>query len=277
MATPDDASRETPGGGRPFGALDAVIAALGALLVVELLRDVAESARPGAARDLVTLVLARVAGYGLVTVAVLARYAPGSGVRRAHGLAWPGLGRLLLAVAVGVGLAAPLGAAETALAARFPPSDEELEAVGRLLDASTPARAIALGVGLGLVVPVVEELFFRGLLYGGLERARRARDAVLVTAMCDAALHAGGRDAALLLTLALALALVRFTTASALAAAAARAAFFAVSVVPMALGRPEPTFDLRLAAAGGGLAVLAGAGLVVARRRPPAAAPAQGA
>lgn len=58
-----------------------------------------------------------------------------------------------------------------------------------------PANMLLRVLKSALLVPVFEELFFRGYLFGALERCGKARAAV-VSALCFAAVHMGGKGSA---------------------------------------------------------------------------------
>jgi len=76
---------------------------------------------------------------------------------------------------------------------RFPPSQAELEAYERIFDAPTPGKKIALLLALVVVMPVCDELFFRGALFTPLKRGRRAESVILATAAYDTLLAVRAR------------------------------------------------------------------------------------
>jgi membrane protease YdiL (CAAX protease family) len=62
---------------------------------------------------------------------------------------------------------------------------------------------VAVAVLVGVVAPIVEELFFRGFLFGALGRVMHWIPAALVTGFVFGAIHAGGTPAIFLVPLAL--------------------------------------------------------------------------
>jgi membrane protease YdiL (CAAX protease family) len=140
--------------------------------------------RPAAARDIVHLggVTALVFVLGILGVVALhGRDAP---LREALGVrpARPAL--LGIAVALGVSLHWPAGAIES-LSQRFMPTPKEtIEARLSLLSTASPSDLALLVLVVACVGPLVEELFFRGALYGALRRRYSLVGASVAVAVC---------------------------------------------------------------------------------------------
>lgn len=83
-------------------------------------------------------------------------------------------------LAVGIATMVPMSLAMLALDIRSPRPD---------LDAAMVAEAVLKGILSGLAVGLVEETFFRGLMYGAVKRESGVRVAVLATATIYAAIH----------------------------------------------------------------------------------------
>ncbi len=79
---------------------------------------------------------------------------------------------LLLAFVGGLALQLPLAELGNVGRLLWPESEAALQQLRRLLAPGGPARLARLLVSLAVVVPLLEEAFFRGLLLGGLRRRR---------------------------------------------------------------------------------------------------------
>ncbi len=238
------------GGPRSLSFLGAAGWALLVEVLFLLVVQVAESFRQGAMADIVTLTAGRLVAFGLVLFAILRLYTPESSIRTVLAVRAPRALHAVLGVLVGAALAPGASWLNDVMARRFPPSAEELAALEQLLAAETIGKRIILVVTLGVVLPVADELFFRGVLFTQLER-RRTSDAVLLTvaatAIFDTLLLASMRGIPAMLAMAVVLGVLRVRARSVLPAAAARVAFFCVSLSSIALGRPEWEVSWRLA------------------------------
>lgn len=158
-------------------------------------------ARGGLARGLV-LIAAQ-----LAAVAFVVRQAGAPAARGALGLRLPASPARAFAAALALGLGLRLASAAllrllpsagTAAVERLVSPSSGVDVPQTLFDAFSGLLAFA---SVAVVAPVVEELFFRGVLYGALERARGARVAATTTAVLFVLPHAaqtGGAPAALL-------------------------------------------------------------------------------
>jgi hypothetical protein len=177
-AGPDDARRSsTPPAGRDAGRAAAAVAALlGATLAVGL---VPVGGAAGA--------LLRAALLAAVQLAVVFALVPAAGPGR--GRAWNVLGvgpsrRGVAALGVAVASGATLWAVGRALMAWIPATGES--AVGAVVAWPSGSLAVALA---SVASPLVEEVFFRGLVYGLLERRHGRLVAFVATTIIFAAAH----------------------------------------------------------------------------------------
>jgi membrane protease YdiL (CAAX protease family) len=93
---------------------------------------------------------------------------------------------LVLGLALGLALLGPSSALQT-LVERVSPTPSELLALrSELFRVDSPLRTALLVAVAGCGVPLVEELFFRGALFGGLAREHSLRTAAWVVAVCFA-------------------------------------------------------------------------------------------
>jgi len=226
---------------RPLSFVAAALWTLLAAMVVAGTVTAIDSVHPGAFTDVVTIAACRLLGYSVVFFAILRVHEPESSIREVLALRRSPFLLVLLSAVVGVALAPVASWVESVLAARFPPSPTDVEAVARLLDAPTAAKKVALVVALGVVSPACDALFFGGALFTPLKRGRRADFVVLAISAYETLFAApSARDAASMLGALLAMAWLRAVTGSTVPALVARVAFFAVQVVPLVVGRELP-------------------------------------
>ncbi len=247
-------------------------------MVLGLIVGISESMRPGAKADLVTLTGASFIGYLLIFFAILRVYLPQTSVRSALGLrAFEGaqkfsrsLSGIALAALLGFGLfllASPLEALLAKVIPAAAGSNDDL--VAPLLEATTLGRKVILVASTALVLPVLVELFFRGMLYGRLEEAGGPRHAVVVTATLATAFHAQAdvRFFPIILVINFILSVLRAATGGVLIPSVVAILYMAPSSLMIALGRGETVLPWSYAWRGGVLACLALLALLQLSRR----------
>ncbi|MCC6214754.1 MAG: CPBP family intramembrane metalloprotease [Polyangiaceae bacterium] len=235
----------------------------------------------GAVPDLVSLGL--VEGIVLfVTSALVLRLhqgerelAPALGLRATH----PGL--VPLALALGVVLHAPAEWLYERIERLWPTPADDLAAKAALLAADGPVRQVALVLVVACGIPVVEEIFYRGALFGAVRRGAGALSASLATGAAFVLGHFDLRTWAPLALVAAALSLVRASGGSLLPCVALHVGFNATTVGALLLGLSAPASPASLGAgatlAGTALTVALGWGIVAIGRRSAVAAAARAA
>ena len=250
--------------------LSFLAAAFWTLLVAVLLGvgiAVVDSAHPGAFVDVVTVATCKLLAYSLVLFGILRVHEPQASIRHLLALRRPPAVLVLLGTAVGAGLSPGAMWLDGVFAKRYPASPAELEAYERIFDAPTASKKVALLLALVVVMPVCDELFFRGALFTPLKRGRRAESVILATAAYDTLLGgASPREIASMLAAALVISWIRAVSGSVFPSVAARVAFFGVQVVPIVLAR-EPQFSGAVALGGVTLAALSLAGIAAIGKR----------
>jgi membrane protease YdiL (CAAX protease family) len=127
----------------------------------------------------------------------------------------------------------------------FPPSDGELIARAALFRADTLAQVIGLTFVVCLVAPLVEELFFRGALYGRLAKTSAHR-AAIVTGFAFVVMHSDIRHWPALIIVAVVLGQLRVVSGSVLPCLCLHVAFNAAGVLALVSGAASPTRPLEL-------------------------------
>jgi membrane protease YdiL (CAAX protease family) len=251
---------------RPISFIAAAAWTIAVGLLVQLAIQITDSARPGAAVDMVNLTACILLAYSTLIFAMLRVYAPHASVREVLGVRWASPIATFLSVAAGVVLIPALSVVDDYMTKRFPSSADETEMIEKLLHAGTLAERVVLIVSIGVVMPLTKELFFRGALFGGLRRGRPEGLAVIATA----AFFAMSLDPRALLTslvLGLFASWLRGRSGSIVPSALALIAYNAVQVVPEVIGKGDPVFGPRIAVGGAVVAAVLtwGAGMIFAR------------
>lgn len=230
---------------RPLSFLAAAGWTLLVSFLMQLVLVVTDAVHPGALTNLVSIATCTALAHLIVLFAILRVHAPNGSIRDVLALRKPRVSSVVLAAIVGAGLSPLASWLNRALEQRFPPSPEETAILEKVFTTNTLGERIAIGVVLVLVMPACEELFFRGVLFTSLRKAHSDVSVLLATAAYDVLMSgANVRMAGPALLLALVLGGVRIFGASVIPSVVCCMAFYAVSTVPVALGRPEPSFGL---------------------------------
>jgi membrane protease YdiL (CAAX protease family) len=265
-APPHEGRRTRP----VFSFLTAAVWTIVALLVFQVAMIATESARPGAGEDLVNFGACLALAYSAVTLALLRLYAPDASITDVLGLRRTSPVAVFLAT-VGTGALAPAAELlEDWMLKRYPTPDEDREALERMFDTSSLGKLAIVAIVLVVVLPIFEEAFFRGLLFGGLRTRRGPLAAVVVTAVNFALLHRDPPAFLVMLALGLVLGWMRAQTGSVVTAMAARAAYFGIPLLPLFVHPGvDESFTPRVAFAGLGVAAVALGGLALLMAKSP--------
>ena len=156
---------------------------LGVTLILRFSVALLDHLRPGAGSDIVSLTACEAVAYLLGCFGVLQLHAPEASARGALGLrpshpAMPAFG-----AALGLALLLPTESLRQLTERFMPETEQELAARAALLSTDSTLRVVILIISVACVVPLVEELFFRGALFGGLRRATSASTAALASTL----------------------------------------------------------------------------------------------
>lgn len=228
---------------------------LGAASCLFWLVQLSVSMRPSAAADVVQLgaVEALVFMVGVLGVLSLhGRDAPllvSLGLRPTH----PAL--VILGVALGLATHFPAESIDVLVERHIPDAAKDLAAEATLLSASSPLRLVIVLAIVACVGPLVEELFFRGALFGALRHTHSAVGTAVVSGVCFVVGHANYRKWPALAIVALVLTHLRAASGSLLPSLAMHVAFNAVTVLAFFTGQVSvehlPTIDVVPAVTGG--------------------------
>jgi membrane protease YdiL (CAAX protease family) len=185
----DDDAPESTREPRPLGYVAAAGWTLAAFVLFGVAAAATQALRPGAATDLVSLGISQLLSYSLVLFAMLRVHEPEGSIRRFVGLGGGDARVLVLAVALGAGLYPFSELFDGWVAKRHPLTPEQAELALRIMDVSTLPRKAGVVAVLLVILPVCEELFFRGAVFGGLARATNARSAAIATVGLDVLAH----------------------------------------------------------------------------------------
>lgn len=169
---------------------------------------------------------------------LLARIYGGASRRHALALGSASGLELLIGGSLGVILHLPAGYLSELVERRFPTPKAVLEAQLQALTPSSASMALLMLLSVAALVPLVEELFFRGALFTPLLQSGPAFVATWTTSIAFAIAHQEPRNWAPLLLVALVLAELRRLGASIWPGVALHAAFNAATLVMVLVTRP---------------------------------------
>jgi membrane protease YdiL (CAAX protease family) len=235
---------------RPMTFLAAAAWSIALGLGTSVILEITESARPGAAADLVNITICRVVSFSVFLFVMLRFYAPHSSIRDVLGVREVSPLAGALAIAVGALLYPGLSIIDDAIDKRFPLPAEESELLDQLMDVTSFRGRLILFASLVVVIPLCEELFFRGILFRGLRRGRAEGLAVLGSAVLYGLSRGDFRSLPTGLVLGLLTGWLRGRSGSLVPAVLAHAALNAAPLVPLVMGKGETTLGPRYAVAG---------------------------
>jgi membrane protease YdiL (CAAX protease family) len=238
----DQPEPRVPGERRPLSFLAAAGWTFAVSLTLGIVIQLCDDARPGASADLVTFTTAYVLTHLVALFVLLRIYEPESSIREVIGLRKTSVPAMLLALPLGAGAYPTMNALDDLVSRRFPLTEDETALVVKLVSAGTPSRRVFLVASLVFLLPLVEDVFFRGFLFGGLKKGRTLMMAVVGTALFYALAQGDVRSLPSALVLGLTLSWLRAHTGSLVPAMLAHAAYAAVPVVHLLLGQ-DPAHD----------------------------------
>jgi len=223
------------------------VAALGwaalAWLCVHLLVSLSGALSPNSEGDIVRLGGASAIAFLLVTFGVLEVHERGAPLRRSLALRPTHPLLLLIGIGLGASLKLPAEALRELMERQWPSSDTELLQRTALFRSDTLGAILALLVVACLVSPLVEEIFFRGALYGRLARVS-APAAASVSGLAFVLAHSDFRAWPALAVVAAALGMLRALGGSLLPCIALHVAFNTVGVLGLVTRTTTPTSAL---------------------------------
>ena len=236
-----DDSPESRPAERPLTPLFAALWTLALALLSSLCAAVTQGARPGAQNDIVNLAACEVLATSFIVFLVVRVHARDVSLRAL--LAFRPIAPLhaVLSMAAGAGLYPLLTTIDDLVQKRWPVDDPEMtQSLQKIVASSSP---VALVVAALVVMPVARELFFRGLLYGGVKRRAGVQSALLVTAACYACASLQWQQIPTLFVLGMAAAWLCERTGTVVAAILAQLAYGAVEGIPILRGA-DPMADV---------------------------------
>jgi len=238
---------DEPQSGRRMSFLAAAGWTVGLGLVASVVMELTESARPGAAVDLVNLVACRVVAVSVFLFVLLRIYAPDASVRDVLGVRPVSPLVVGLAAVAGALLSPGISLVDDIIYKRFPLSPEETDLLDKMMSVTSRGERLVLFASFGLVIPLFDELFFRGVVFRGLRRGRAEGLAVLGSAMLYGLSHMDLRALPTSLVLGLLAAWLRGRSGSITPAVLASIGANAAPLVPVLLGKGEVEMGGRLA------------------------------
>lgn len=254
----------------PFTPARALVWMLGSFLTMVLGALIYLGIDPNAGSDLVGLGIVSAASFLLMSAFLISRYPGGArlseplGARVSHPLA--------VVVGLLIGLAAKIPAEQLNhwIEQVLPRSAEETARFAEMFHAQDSLHAAALFLVIAVLVPISEEVFFRGAVYGALRRSKTPElPAALVTALGFTFCHADMRQLLPILLMAFLLGALRTLSGSLLPGIAAHIGFNGLAIVGATYelfpGVQELSLGLRWGASGALVGLLGALGFLVGR------------
>jgi membrane protease YdiL (CAAX protease family) len=255
---------------RPMTPLLAAMWSFALYALAQVCIDATEYVRPGAATDLVNRCACSLLATSLVVFAMVRVHAREASLRRTLGVLAPEPAHVFLALAAGAGLFPLKVFVDARILAWKPYGPEETAVLDKLMDVPTMHARVVLVVTYMVLLPIANELFFRGILFGELRRAAGVTVAIISTALFSMSFQdeRGWPTAALL---GLMLGVLRERTGTVVTAILAHLAFWSVAAIPLLRGRDpdaDVTFPAKWIVGGALIALLAVAGAGAGRKDP---------
>lgn len=230
----------------PFSYLLAIAWTGLAAVLLSLVHGLGVFFRPSAAFDIVQLGAVEAFVFLLCTLFILRLHAPDATLRSALGLRSTHPALSVLGLGLGFALHYPAESIDAITRRYLPIPEKELAERATLLTAESPGRLVVLLLVVACVGPLVEELFFRGALYGALRRGHPLIGTAVVTAFCFVIGHLDYRMWPALTVVAAAMTHLRAVSGSLLPGLALHVAFNAVTVLALVTGEASVTSPPRL-------------------------------
>ena len=202
--------------------------------------------RASAATDIVNLGAIEALVFVGGTFVVLQFHARDQTLRKALGFRPTHPALFVLGILIGIALHYPAESVDALVERVSPTPVKEIVERVALLKPATPAGFIVVLLVVACVAPLVEEMFFRGALYGGLRRSHALFGASAVTAACFVVGHLDYKRWPALAVVAVAMTYLRAASGSLFPSLATHVTFNAFSVLSIAIGGVDPTAPTKI-------------------------------
>jgi membrane protease YdiL (CAAX protease family) len=251
----------------PVTPLAAALWTVTLTLVMTVCAGVTDAARPGAHLDIVTVAACEVLATSLLVFAMVRIHAREASLRLTLGFRPIAPLHAILSIAAGAGLYPLLTTVDDLIVKRFPVDDPKMtEALEKLVSSASPPVLVFAAL---VVIPVAREVFFRGMLFGGVKRAAGLQAAVVVTSVCYACSSLEWRDIPTLLVLGVATAWLCERTGTVVSSILAQVAFGSVQGIAILRGADpsaDVTYSTRWIIGGAAIALLSLVAIGAGRR-----------
>lgn len=189
--------------------------------------------------DIVSGGLCQVVAYSVVLFAILRVHAPDSGIRELLGLRPTSIAFFPLAAVYGVAAQFPAGAIAWAILERFPIANDGNALLHASVLAARPFERVMIALMVCGLGPLVEEVLFRGAIFGPLKKRLGNVEIIAFTSILFAAVHLQWQTFLPIALLGAGLGLFRLWSGSLVVSVLAHSAFNAVTLYSMTFPPPE--------------------------------------
>jgi membrane protease YdiL (CAAX protease family) len=209
---------------------------LGAASCLLWLARLGVALRPSSATDIVQIGAIEALVFVLGMTGILALHGREAPLGASLGLRPTHAALFVLGLALGFAAHFPAEAVDTVVRHFAPESAEDVAAESALIAAGSPPRLVLVLFVVACVGPLVEELFFRGALFGALRQSHSLFGATATTAACFVVGHLNYRRWPALVVVSVVLSHLRAVSGSLLPSLAMHVAFNAVTVLAFFVG-----------------------------------------
>ncbi len=230
-------SSAAPEDERPVTPLIAAAWTLAVGIVTAVVLQVLTEVRGGSLEDLLTMALGLTISYVTVSAIFSRVHAPTrslADVAALRGCRWADG---LASICVGAAIALAVIWLDARLERWRPTDASELASIARMFDNSTPLRRAKIAASIVVLLPVVTEIFFRGLLLGGLLRTMRPWGAILVSSVVFSLTADSPRQIVFRLLAGSVFGVVRVATGSSVTATMAAMVYSLMPAIPLLRGQ----------------------------------------
>jgi membrane protease YdiL (CAAX protease family) len=188
--------------------------------------------RESASRDLVAQLICQIVAYSLGLFLMLRVHGPQTPIRRFVGMRATHPLLVALAALLGASVSIPAAVLFSFLDKRFPQEQVEFEFVDLFFQV-TRGEQVLIAIGVIVIGPFVEELVFRGALFGPLRQDKSPVAVILITTAFFALVHLDPRKMLPIFLVGLLLGYLRHVSGSLIPSVALHAAFNAVPFVDL--------------------------------------------
>ena len=217
---------------RPMTYMGAALWVTGIHIAFLWVASAVVTVKESASRDLVAQLICQIVAYSLGLFLMLRVHGPQTPIRRFIGMRATNPLLVALAALLGASVSIPAAVLFSVIDKRFPQEEVEFEFVDLFFQVSR-GEQVLIAIGVIAIGPFVEELVFRGALFGPLRQDKSPVAVILITTVFFALVHLDPRKMLPIFLVGLLLGYLRHVSGSLVPSVALHAGFNAVPFVDL--------------------------------------------